>query len=172
MPPPRIELGTSRSSVWRSPNWAIAAHFKTFTYSPSTLIICIIFELSEQTLHLKNRSFFYCLKFKRNHILQSSIIYSQKSPIYRIRSPILIPLFLGFRFSFRFGYSPLKIRIRIRIQIRSFWNEKFGFQACKTDLFWQRNFKFSKFASGKSQNLPPAIFSMLRFLFGFAPEFF
>ena len=25
MPWPRIELGTSRSSVWRSPNWAIAA---------------------------------------------------------------------------------------------------------------------------------------------------
>ena len=27
MPWPRIELGTSRSSVWRSPNWAIAAMF-------------------------------------------------------------------------------------------------------------------------------------------------
>ena len=108
MPPPRIELGTSRSSVWCSPNWAIAANFKTFTYCFSTLIVCIIFELSEQTLHLKNRTFFCCLKFKRNHIIQNSMIYLRKSPIYRIRSTILIPLFLGFRFRFRFGYSQTK----------------------------------------------------------------
>ena len=48
-------------------------------------------------------------------------------------------------------------------------------QACKTDLVWRRNFKFSKFAPGKSQNLPPAIFSMLRFdgfaVLNFTPEF-
>ena len=41
----------------------------------------------------------------------------------------------------------------------------------KTDLVWQRNFKFSRFAP-ESPQICPGNFSMLRFMFGFAPSSF
>ena len=48
MPRPGIEPGTFRSSVWRSPNWAIAAWNVSFHYHPKRYIENIVF-----TLHIK-----------------------------------------------------------------------------------------------------------------------
>ena len=101
LPRTGIEPVTFRSSVWRSPNWAIAAFMHTLTFIHSRSLFCYTLH-TNSVLYIKTRtlsSHLICVALRPLHYLFYADFACNVSCVLQYRIPPTVGLTSGYSYS-------------------------------------------------------------------------